>query len=125
LLLHTVHMIPHPENAATMRGCSGAWLNTYFASASCRGQGLEAEFPYDFRDTNKCPVNPNRDSIKAQMNLKWAYVPKTSADLEAAVSYAPTQIGILATGAFQYTTGVVECSRDSNTGYSTNREHQI
>ncbi|WIA40985.1 hypothetical protein OEZ86_004629 [Tetradesmus obliquus] len=113
------------ECEPTMLGCNGAYLNTYFSSVSCGGQATEESLPYTASDSNNCPATgalyDERTAIKTQMQLKWAYVPRTSVDLEAAVSYAPTQIGIYVGSAFRgYVGGVIYCSWDSATRYYTN-----
>lgn len=113
------------ECEPTMLGCNGAYLNTYFSSVSCRGQATEESLSYTASDSNNCPATGalynERTAIKTQMQLKWAYVPRTSVDLEAAVSYAPTQIGIYVGSAFRgYVGGVIYCSWDSATRYYTN-----
>uniref|UniRef100_A0A383VM75 Peptidase C1A papain C-terminal domain-containing protein n=1 Tax=Tetradesmus obliquus TaxID=3088 RepID=A0A383VM75_TETOB len=109
------------ECEPTLKGCNGAWLDTYFVSASCRGQGYETDFPYNARDTNKCPSNIARNSIKQDMQLKWAEIPSTSDALKSAVDYAPTQIGIMVSNAF-YLAGVIPCKEDSYITNYTNRE---
>jgi hypothetical protein len=101
LLLLLVLLLP-PTLASvdpTWDGCNGAWLYEYFASASCVGQGTEATFPYDVADSTVCVASAERTSMQAALNLKWAYVPSGSnADLMKAVTYAPTMIGVYASG---------------------------
>jgi hypothetical protein len=106
-------------------GCNGVYyLETYFAAASCRGQGLEKDFPYDFMDSGSCPDNAQREAIRQKMNLKWAKVsPRTSDELQRAVTYAPAQIGILVDSAFRnYAGGVLRCGMGNSARY-TNRKY--
>lgn len=109
--------------AAMYNGCNGAPLSLYFSSTNCRGQGFEAQYPYQAVDTGSCPADALRTSTKAALNLRWASVPKTNAGLMKAVTNAPTVVGVKADGtAFQYySSGVIPCTTEA-TATTVNRE---
>jgi hypothetical protein len=123
LCLCTLLLLPLLLHTAPRNGCVGALDTTYVAVASCRGQLAESDLPYKPVDSNACPPNPKRDSMKAALNFKWAQVPRTNIDLARAVTTAPTLISVKADGsAWQlYRSGIVGCSVEAKSD-ATNRE---
>uniref|UniRef100_A0A383VNK1 Peptidase C1A papain C-terminal domain-containing protein n=1 Tax=Tetradesmus obliquus TaxID=3088 RepID=A0A383VNK1_TETOB len=114
-----------PIHAPSWNACQGSPLHSFIAAASCNGQGTEASFPYDAVDDLTCNASPEAIAERsAVQNLSWAFVPSypnSNADLMRAVTYAPTLIGLRASGkAWQYyRTGVMPCSADADVTINT------
>lgn len=130
LLLPPAGVQHDPIHAPSWNACQGSPLHSFIAAASCNGQGTEASFPYDAVDDLTCNASPEAIAERsAVQNLSWAFVPSypnSNADLMRAVTYAPTLIGLRASGkAWQYyRTGVMPCSADADVTINT-REHNI